>query len=105
LSAFYVYFSGTPWTRTLPVKLNQGTRYILAEESGSRRLPATNNLDLRIEKSFSFRNYKLSLMLDIFNVFNRVRETVVYARVGSNFGKPTGVYPPRSFRAGFKLFF
>lgn len=105
LSAFYVYFSGTPWTRTLPVKFNQGTRYIYTEESGSRRLPPTNNLDLRMEKFFSYRNYKLSFTLDVFNVFNRVKETTVYARVGSNFGKPTEVYPPRSFRAGLRLFF
>jgi hypothetical protein len=106
LSAFYTYFTGTPWQRTLLITgLNQGTATIRTEEPGSRRLPDTNNLDFRLEKSFYYRNFRLSMMLDVFNLFNQSREVNIYSNAGVNFGKPTEICIPRSFRAGLRLFF
>ena len=90
LSAFYSYFSGGTWTRCLLIdSVDQGTKpYLLTEPIGSRRLPATNNLDLRVEKSLRHRNFRLSLMLDMFNIFNQGVETSVQDIVGPLFGMP-----------------
>ena len=83
LSAFYNLYSGTTWAKTLIIYgLNQGPVYVLAEPMGARRLAVTSNLDLRIEKSFYYRNNRLSLMLDIFNLFNRGAVTYVFAYSG-----------------------
>jgi len=106
LSAFYNLYSGSTWTKQLVISdLNQGAVYILAEPRGSRRLAATNNLDLRVEKSLSYKNSRLSLMLDVFNLFNRGIVTYLYYYSGSNFGKPRDVNTPRSYRVGVRLFF
>jgi hypothetical protein len=41
----------------------------------------------------------------VFNLFNQSRETNMYSNAGVNFGKPTEICIPRSFRAGLRLFF
>jgi len=107
LSAYFSYISGQTWTRAVYVNtVDQPSKpYLLTEPMGSRRFPATKNLDLRVEKSLRYRNFRLSLMLDIFNVFNQGRETGVVELVGENFGKPTSVNDPRTFRASVRLWF
>jgi len=106
LSGYYLYASGTTWTRRILVTgLKQGSRYILTEPAGSRRLPPTSNLDLRVEKMFDIRNIKARFMFDVFNVFNRGVETAVQDIYGVNIGKPTSVCSPRTFRAGIRVMF
>ncbi len=105
-SAYFLYHSGLCWERRLPVLgLRQGVRNIMTESAGSRRLPDTVNLDLRIEKSFDIQKYKLRFMLDIFNVFNQGRETSVQDLYGATFGKPLTVNTARTFRASFRFMF
>jgi len=114
LSAFYNYSSGQTWTRLdLVSGLNQGAVRIMTEPMGSRRYPATSNLDLRVEKSFRYRTYRLSAMLDVFNLFNRaipgfeeVRSgRAIYDTAGARFGKVLSVIPGRTFRASLMLSF
>lgn len=106
LSGYYIYASGTTWTRRVLVTgLNQGSCYILTEPAGSRRLPPTSNLDLRLEKMFSLKKLTARFMLDVFNVFNRGVETGVQDIYSANIGKPTAVSSPRTFRAGLRLIF
>lgn len=106
LSAFYTYHSGRTWSRRILVPgLNQGARIILAEEAGHRRLPATNNLDLRLEKFFPYKNMKFRLMLDCFNVFNQGRETRVQDIEGDDFGKPLYVNTPRTLLLSLRFMF
>jgi len=80
VTAYFHHRTGSPWARTLdrvyfPSSIATGWSYassILTEPSGSRRNPAYTNLDMRLEKSFSFGDYgKLSLYADIFNVAGR----------------------------------
>jgi hypothetical protein len=105
LSASYMYSSGTTWERNIRItSVNQAAPYIKAEPTGSRRYRATNNLDLRVEKSFRYRNFRFSAMFDMFNVFNRGNATAI-RDYGANFGKNTGVIAPRSYQAGVRLFF
>jgi len=106
VSAFYNLYSGTTWTRRLTITgFDQGLVRIWAEPQGSRRLQATNILDLRAEKSVYYKEMRLSLTLDIFNLFNQSVVTDVAYDSGLNLGKPIAVTIPRSFRMGLKLFF
>jgi hypothetical protein len=78
----------------------------MTEPRGDRSLPAQNNLDLRIEKSFRFSgNLRFMVMLDMFNVFNQSRMTLVRDVAGANFGNGLGVNTPRTFRLSLGFYF
>jgi hypothetical protein len=107
LSAFYTYSSGRRWERNVLVtSVNQYGRYLMTESRGDRSLPAQNNLDLRVEKAFRFSgNFRLMIMLDMFNVFNQARMTQVMDVAGDNFGLGLNVNTPRTFRASLGFYF
>ncbi len=105
MSAFYSFYSGQTWTRAISLQVSQYGSYLLAEPMGSRRMPNVSTLDVRLEKSLSYRNFKLSLMVDLFNALNQSRETSVQELVNSNFGKPLSVNAPRTFRFGARIMF
>ncbi|MFB0565458.1 MAG: carboxypeptidase regulatory-like domain-containing protein [Candidatus Aminicenantaceae bacterium] len=79
-SFYYRHFSGLPWTRTIRAMLSNypnlgittsGYTFVNAESLGSRRFPAINLLDLRVEKEFRIReSLTLALFLDAMNVLN-----------------------------------
>lgn len=114
---YYNGSSGRPYTKevrfrsgseTTDVELEtRTTRFV--EPRGSRRLPWVNNVDLRAEKAFTFQRYTISVLFDIFNLFNadtvvgiRAREDV---RSGTPFGRVTDIKYPRNFRLGFRFDF
>lgn len=103
LSGFFVFLAGSPWGRTIPVKLTQGSVNIRTEPVGDRRLPSYSNMDLRLEKSFSLGAFRLSVLADVFNLFNEVIQINVYSLAGANFGKPTKVTASRTIRLGLKI--
>ena len=51
MAANLQHFSGKPWAATTQVTLPQGSRRILLEPRGSRRLSSQSLLDLRISKT------------------------------------------------------
>jgi len=113
LSGYFRFLSGQAWTRTvrsqdLGVALNQDPETINAEERGSRNLPDTAILDLRVEKAFKIKPLTLRVFADIFNVFNLGKAVDVYA-VSSNPGIPfeqmEAITNPRVFRLGAKIEF
>ncbi len=105
LSANYTYHSGDTWTRTfLATGIGQGIAFIKAEPLGSQRFKAANNLDFRVEKSFSMKNLKLQAMLDMFNAFNQGIPTGIQVW-GAFMGQATSVSTPRTFRAGVRITF
>jgi len=79
VSAYYMHASGIPWNRTLTVSLPlfidprfdtaQPTQFpVNAEAPGSRRLQARNNLDLRVEKTFTIGSFgQVGIFLDVLN--------------------------------------
>jgi hypothetical protein len=74
LSAVYRYNSGYAWGRTIRVfDLAQGLEFARVEPRGTRRLPAVNVLDLRVEKPFGLPKSaaRLGLFIDVFNVANQ----------------------------------
>lgn len=115
LSGYFRFLSGGTYTRTVSsrylgvsVKQYPYTVTVNAEERGSRRLPDTVQLDLRLEKAFKIRNVTLAAFADCFNVFNQG----VAASVWTNSSNPT--YPfermltintPRMFQLGARIEF
>jgi hypothetical protein len=69
---------------------------LLVEPIGTRRLPNTNQTDVRFEKAFKVaKGQKVSARLNIFNVFNANTVTDVIRQSGVNFLKPTSIMAPR----------
>jgi hypothetical protein len=78
---------------------------VLTEPTGTRRLPATNNLDIRLEKSFNVDRFRFRFWVDAFNLFNQGRESSVMANAGATFGLPLNANNPRTIRAGIRFQF
>jgi len=78
--------------------------YFYGEERGSFRHPDRHNLDLRLEKFFTFGdNMRLGLLMDMFNVFNVDTVANVENRMESHrdpFQFPRDIVGAREFRFG-----
>jgi hypothetical protein len=107
ISPRFMVQSGGNWTPYVQVSEIAGSPWVFLETRGSERLPAQIALDIRLEKLFTLTGrYKLGLVLDAFNIFNRGVATGLNNQVnGANYGKATGVSDPRYFRVGMKFFF
>lgn len=113
ISGFFRYLSGQRYTRAvvstdLGVPVNQGQATILAEERGSRQLPALPILDLRLEKRIQLGATSFSVFADAFNTFNGNVATAVQAVSSSSylvFEDMTAIQDPRAFRLGFRFEF
>ena len=82
---------------------NQGRVRYFIERRGSRRLDATNNLNLRAEKFFSFEGgSRLGVFADIFNVFNKGEDTDVSVTYGRTLGDTVAFSSPRVTRLGVR---
>jgi hypothetical protein len=89
--------SGIPIARTVLVRggATIPTLVMRVEKLGTDRLPNINQVDLRIEKSFSVNAGKLGLRL---NVYNATNSNPVLGRVlqsGATYMRPTSVLDPR----------
>jgi hypothetical protein len=99
-------FSGKPWAATTQVTLPQGSRRILLEPRGSRRLSPQTLLDLRISKTLPVGKVgKVDLNLDVLNLLN---DTAGEALASDNlfsatFGMPTQFMDPRRVMLGVRL--
>jgi hypothetical protein len=69
--------------------------------------PPFVNLDVRIDKQFNFRDRKLNLYFEIFNVFNRGNPAAVQQLPGqaTPFGTVLQVLPGREFQLGVRFDF
>jgi hypothetical protein len=118
---FYQYFSGETYNRNIrvpreidndPVGLFADDIRIYGEEVGSFREPARHNLDMRLEKFFTFgERFRLGLLIDMFNVFNSNTPTSLETRIEQDletqldrgredFQFVRGIRSPRTFRLG-----
>jgi hypothetical protein len=117
-SGYFSYVSGNTWTRRAQYSLDQGRERIFTEPRGSRRYDGQTNLDLRLEKTFTFSDkYRVGLIVDIFNVFNddTVTDWGTIAGVSWNPDDASapgpdghdvfGLVNPRGIRLGIRLFF
>jgi hypothetical protein len=112
VSGVYVYLTGGAWGRTFQATgLGQGSQAIRAEPRGTRRLPAINQLDLRLEKPLRVQGRTLGAYADIFNVWNQgVPDSewggdAVNSSSGPNLGVPFLWRMPRQVRVGLRTTF
>jgi hypothetical protein len=108
LSANLEHRSGLLWARqvrftggrTIPnITLN-------VEPLGTRRLPNTNQVDVRVEKAFNLNaRQKVAVRMNVFNALNA--DTVLNVRrlSASNFALPTEILPPRVVEFGMTYSF
>jgi hypothetical protein len=100
-SANFEHRGGYPWARQVRFSGANGGRTITsitlnAEPVGTRRLPNTNQLDLRLEKTFTLRaGQKIGLQMNVFNVLNSNGILSVVRISGATFMRPTAILPPR----------
>ncbi len=113
LSADLTYHSGDTWTpRTTCLLVNgtchdfpQGPVTYFAEQRGSRRLKARNELNLGIDwERAVMRGKTLHVGFDFFNIINQTRPTSVETLMGSeSFGEAASANFARWLRLGFRL--
>jgi hypothetical protein len=99
VSAQFEHQSGRPFARQVLFR-GAGTTIpsitLNAEPYGFRRLPHVNQLDLRVEKSFTVRNsQRVGVRMNIFNALNTNTVLVLTRRAGATFLRPDEIMPPR----------
>jgi hypothetical protein len=80
LSARLRYGSNFPLRGYIGVAPQAG--YVLSEQRNGERLPAYTRLDIRADRSFTYRKSRLTLFLEVINATNR--ENLRYDRPGVN---------------------
>lgn len=111
-SGVYQAHTGSAWGRATQLAGLQFVTFgVRVEPRGTRRTPALNALDLRLEKTFSIpRTGRAGVFADVFNVTNQgipdpnARRPVIELS-GPSFGQPQFWLPPRTLRAGVRLGF
>jgi hypothetical protein len=101
-------FSGKPWAATTQASLPQGSRRILLEPRGARRLPTQSMLDLRVSKSFAlFGAGNAEVIFDMLNLLNDTAEEALVSdnRTAATFGTPRLFVDPRRAMLGVRLNF
>jgi hypothetical protein len=111
VGAIYRYTPGQRWARRAQIRTSQIIDTLLVEPKGSRRLPAINNLDFRIEKDLRLGGIgRIGLAADIFNVTNQGvpnsdSSSAIFADSGFFFGEPVAWVNPRLLRVGVRFMF
>ena len=86
---------------------NQGTFRFFGEPRGERRLEDKSELDLRAEwfLDVGAADGRLGVFLDVFNVTNQERVTLVEDRAGAAFEEALSLNSPRTWRLGLRYSF
>lgn len=107
-SGVYRYESGPPWNRFVVFVsgLNQGFDVVRVEPR-VRTIPATNTMDLRVEKTLPLRGGRATIgaFADVFNVTNGGRARAYVENSGPRFGLPVSWSDPRILRLGARVAF
>lgn len=106
LAANLQHFSGKPWAATTQERLPQGSRRILLEPRGTRRLSSQSLLDLRASTTLPIvRAGTADLILDVLNVLNDTAEEALVSdnRFAATFGASRLFIDPRRAMLGVRL--
>jgi TonB-dependent receptor-like protein len=107
LAANFQYFSGKPWAASALVPLPQNDKQrVLIETPGTRRLSSQSLLDLRVSRTFVFKNVgRVDVLLDVLNALNDTAEETIATDnfFGSTFRQPTIFMDPRRAMIGVRL--
>lgn len=97
---------GQPIGRVFVATFNYGTANVLAEPMGTRKQDNITIFDIRGEKTFTLSaRFKVSGIVDVFNLFNSNAEQNTSYNSGSSFLRPLNIIPPRIARIGARLTF
>jgi hypothetical protein len=73
---------------------------------GDERLPAVNEVDLRISRPFKFgQNRRIIPQVDLFNIGNAAPAVTITSAVGSSYLAPTQILAPRIVKIGLAINF
>jgi hypothetical protein len=103
-SGNFIHERGAPEARQ--VLLRGGTtiptQVINADPLGSLRLPSTNVLDFRVDKSFRLpsTNHRVALRLNLYNALNASTVLARTLRAGTSYLRPTSILRPRIAEVG-----
>ena len=100
------YISGQITQPYFYTVLSQGYSYLRGEPPGKTRTDPRTDFDIRFEKRFPVLNGNLSLMADVFNLFNTHETPFAWNRwnmYGPDYDKITSVKEPRTFRIGLRF--
>ena len=103
------YADGLPFGRKLVIAgLNQGPFLVMATprgQPGGFRTQFDLSFDQRLARDFSAGRYRISLMIDVFNLINRSNSLREFDISGPLFPlrKPTEIQNPRVVRLGLRL--
>ncbi len=102
-AAFFDHRSGTPGARQVLFTGGKQIPSLLVnvEPVGTRRLPNTNTLDLRLEKTLRpARGGRVTVRLNVYNALNVNTVNAWTLQSGASFLKATAYIPPRFFEFG-----
>ncbi len=106
VGAFYRYYTGRAFGRTINVTgLRQGAESVRVERRGAYRVAGANQIDLRVEKTWSMGGARVGLLGDVLNLTNQGTSRAMREASGPNFGTPIEWTTPRSLRAGGRVSF
>lgn len=71
IGAKFQYASGNPYTPVVGAVQKGSKWYVVDGDYNSARYPDYHRLDIRIDRRFHFRNWMLSVYLDLWNAYNR----------------------------------
>jgi hypothetical protein len=106
VSANLQSFSGKPWAASTQITLPQGSRRILLEPRGTRRLSSQSLLDVRVSKTLTFGgSAKIDLLLDVLNLLNDTAEEALVSDniSAATFGQARAFIDPRRAMLGVRL--
>jgi hypothetical protein len=109
LGANFQQFSGKPWAASalVPLSQGQGSRRILLEPRGTRRMSSQSLLDLRVSRPFTLgRAGRVDVIFDVLNLLNDTAEEAMATDnlfSPTTFGKPTVFVDPRRAMISVRL--
>ena len=112
VSSVYRYQSGVAWGRVAIMQALAPNPRVRLEPRGTRRLPALNNVDMRLEKTFRPARVtgSVGVYADVFNLGNQAVPNSNYSWAvvevsGPSFGEPGAWLDPRRLQVGVRYVF
>lgn len=100
------YQDGQTFSRLVVFEgLNQGPEPVRAFENGDTRFTFTMTIDARLQKEFRFGERRIALLLDAYNLSNRLAEVEESQADGPTWRAVTAVQPPLAIHAGVRVVF
>jgi hypothetical protein len=107
LSANLRVQSGWPWAPITSVSIpGSGTQQVFLEDIDNNYSEVATLVDVRLEKGFTLGGrYKVSGLLDVYNLFNSNAETNFFLLTGARFNNIIAALDPRAIKIGARFQF